>query len=112
VIILLSHLGWEQELALVRSVPDVDVIIGGNYSRLRLEEAQRIGETGPIVVNAGYLGKWLGVLELVVDREGRIVSFTARRVLFDESIPADPVMQTWLEASLWAEGGRCPRSGG
>lgn len=65
-IVVLSHLGVEEDTALARAVPGIDVIVGG-HSHTPLFKPIRIGNT--YVVQAGSKGRWLGKLDLVYDME-------------------------------------------
>lgn len=72
-IVVLSHMGVADDERLARSAPGIDVIVGG-HSHTQLHEPLRFGQT--IYVQAGSSARFVGQLELVVDREGRIVSYT------------------------------------
>jgi 5'-nucleotidase/UDP-sugar diphosphatase len=60
-IVVLSQLGLEADLALAGAVEGIDVIVGGG-SRYVLTEAQAVKST--TVVQAGYDGEWVGRLDL------------------------------------------------
>jgi 2',3'-cyclic-nucleotide 2'-phosphodiesterase (5'-nucleotidase family) len=61
VVIAVSHCGIGEDRALARAVPGIDVIVGG-HSHSRLEEP--VIEGGTVIVQAGSLLRYLGVLEL------------------------------------------------
>lgn len=56
-IIVMSHLGIKLDEELAKSVPDIDLIIGGHTHHL-LEEPLRIGTT--MITAAGKFGRYLG----------------------------------------------------
>ncbi len=64
-IVLLSHMGVEEDTAIARRVPGINVIVGG-HSHTALFKPLRVGDTW--IVQAGAKGRWLGVLDLVVNR--------------------------------------------
>ena len=61
VIVVLSHSGVDEDRELARKIPGIDIIIGG-HSHTALFEP--ILEGTAIIVQAGYLGMYLGQLEL------------------------------------------------
>ncbi len=69
VVIVLSHLGFSEDLKLASQVEGIDVIVGG-HSHTRLENPRIVGST--IIVQAWEHGKTLGVLDLKVC-DGRVV---------------------------------------
>lgn len=70
VLIVLSHLGLEQDKALAQAIPDIDVIVGGRSRRL-LRAPEIVGST--VIVQAGYDGEWLGKLSVTVTDDGQLV---------------------------------------
>ena len=73
-VILLSHLGFAEDMRLGSSVPGIDVIVGG-HSHTALADPVQTERT--IVVQAGARGLYLGVLELIVDEKtGKLESAT------------------------------------
>jgi 5'-nucleotidase/UDP-sugar diphosphatase len=65
-LIVLSHVGHEEEKDLARDVPGVDIIIGG-HSHTKVLPPIKIGET--YVAQAGYYGAYVGKIEVTVDTE-------------------------------------------
>ena len=72
IVILLSHVGHEEELALAREVDGIDVIVGG-HSHTLLEEPAWSGRT--IVTQAHYGLRQLGWLYLRVDTRDKRMYF-------------------------------------
>jgi 5'-nucleotidase/UDP-sugar diphosphatase len=66
-IVLISHLGFDQDTMLALRRRDIDVIVGG-HTHLALFEPVRKNHT--IIVQAGSRGQFLGKLDLTVDLEG------------------------------------------
>ncbi len=69
VFLALSHLGFEDDVKLARSMPELDAIIGG-HSHTRVDPAEMVD--GVLVAQAGSDLSWLGRVELLV-RGGRVV---------------------------------------
>lgn len=88
-IIVLSHLGYPQDIMLARSLPGVDVIVGGHTHTLlgRFEHLglEPVGDyptvvTGPggenvLIVTAWRYGAMLGNLTVEFDPDGRVVNW-------------------------------------
>lgn len=64
-IVVLARMGSVEAASLARSVPGIDVIVGGN-ERYVVTEPQTTGDT--LYVQSGHDGEWLGRLDLA--REG------------------------------------------
>jgi 2',3'-cyclic-nucleotide 2'-phosphodiesterase (5'-nucleotidase family) len=56
-IVILSHMGLEGDRALARTIPEVQLIIGG-HSHQVLQEGARVGQT--VIAQAGAYGEYLG----------------------------------------------------
>lgn len=99
VVVLLSHLGSDYDVAIAAQVPGIDVIVGG-HTHAPTPEAQRIpnpsgGET--IYVRAGANYTAVGKLRLLVD--GRLVTLLGfERVLLDRNVAQDVEVQAEVEA--------------
>ena len=93
VVVLLSHNGRDLDLKLAGRVKGLDAILGG-HTHDALPQPARVG--GTLVTNAGCNGKFLGVLDLQVGRQG--VSDLRYRLLpiFSNLIPPDAEMQTYI----------------
>ena len=86
-VVVLSHIGLEEDRALAAEVDGIDLIVGG-HSHTYVDEAERIGETW--VVQAGEYARVLGVLKLQV-ADGDITSFSSELVQLDASTaPGEP----------------------
>ena len=96
-IILLTHLGLDEDRRLAAAVEGIDVIVGG-HSHTVVTDPVTVGRTR--IVQAGSHGLYLGVLDLTVDEKtGRIEAATEKGELkavfagpddpFDERIARD-----------------------
>jgi 2',3'-cyclic-nucleotide 2'-phosphodiesterase (5'-nucleotidase family) len=91
-VIVLSHTGFDQDTSLAARHNDIDVIVGG-HTHLPLFQPFR--KNRAIIVQAGSWGRWLGVLDLVVDLAGDSVrSHTGELVETRAGVyPADSIAQ-------------------
>jgi 2',3'-cyclic-nucleotide 2'-phosphodiesterase (5'-nucleotidase family) len=97
-IVAVTHEETDEDLALVRAVPEIDVIVGGHTPgfdglipaggdrpvRGRVEPVAR----GPIFVKSHQQARTLGRLDLVIDKTIR--SAEAENILIDANLPEEP----------------------
>lgn len=65
IVVVLSHLGLDADKSLAKAVPGIDIIVGG-HSHTVVDDLVQVGGTS--IVQAGYWGMYLGVLDVTVDR--------------------------------------------
>lgn len=95
-IILLSHVGYDEDLRLAAELTGVDVIVGG-HSHTLLSDTEE-GAAGPYptmvgavpVVTARAYGKYLGELVLTFDDAGAVTAADGEPILLDASVAEDP----------------------
>jgi len=63
IVVALTHLDFEQDRALARMVPEIDLILGGHD-----HDPIAIKESGALVLKAGQDAEWLGEVDILVDR--------------------------------------------
>lgn len=97
-VVAVCHEGAKECADWSRAAPDVDVFVSG-HSHEALEPPRVVPETGAIVVQAGSYARWVGRLELEVDREtGKVVSHTGRLVPMKHTeIAPDAEMLAWVK---------------
>lgn len=101
-VVVLSHLGYDDDCSLARQVPEVDVIVGG-HQHIALQTPHLIGHDGRlpdslltgdnsknrlpgvVIVQAGSKGHYLGVLNLAVD-DGDVISASGKLLANDGSL--------------------------
>lgn len=102
-IIVLSHLGYLQDIALAENLVGAQVIVGGHSHSLLGDFAfDELSPVGPyptvvenpegeevLVVQAWEWGKVLGVLRLEFSPEGRLLSYEGAPILVTEPLPED-----------------------
>jgi 2',3'-cyclic-nucleotide 2'-phosphodiesterase (5'-nucleotidase family) len=78
-IIVLSHLGLDEDRLLAEKIPGIHVIVGG-HSHTAVTTPVTVGKT--LIVQAGSYGSEVGILNLWIDREtGRVLRYTKKGVL-------------------------------
>jgi sulfur-oxidizing protein SoxB len=92
-VILLSHNGMDVDLKLAGRVTGIDVILGGHtHDAVPQPMAVKNGGGFTLVTNAGSNGKFLGVLDLALDK-GKVSDFRYRLLpVYSELLKPDPAM--------------------
>jgi sulfur-oxidizing protein SoxB len=105
-LVLLSHMGYAQDVAVLRQIEGVDVVVGAHTHDILLQPA-RVGKT--LVTQAGSHGKFLGVLDLEV-RDRRIESFHHRLIpVLAERIEPDREISRLIETAYQPHQARLER---
>lgn len=88
-VLLLSHLGFDSDMELVRAGIGVDLVIGGHSHSVL---AEPVWQEGVPIAQAGGLGEYVGVLEATVDVEtGRVSACRGRLIPVDTTrVQPDP----------------------
>jgi len=97
-LIVLSHVGLEADMALAEAVDGIDIIVGGRSRRL-MQMPERVNDT--LIVQQGYAGEWIGRLTVSYDADWQIVSATEDLVDLDPSFEDDPELKAMRDA--WAQ---------
>ena len=95
-IIVLSHLGYPQELKLAKEVDGIDVLLSG-HTHNRIYDAVVVNNA--IVMQSGCHGSFVGRLDLQV-KDDRIHSFRHKLINVDESITPDPNVDSIVNKAL------------
>lgn len=98
-IVLVSHMGLEEDKDMARQFKDVDLILGG-HNHIALDPPlvvvnEETGREVPIV-HSGAFAKFVGRLDVVV-QDGEILSHDYRLFAVDKTIPKDPEVEEILE---------------
>lgn len=95
-IVLISHLGFAQDMKLLSEVHGIDVCLSG-HTHNRLYKPVLNGKT--IVIQSGCHGSFLGRLDLeIVD--GQIVDFQHRLIEVETAIQPDPEVDELIRQAL------------
>ncbi|MFO7670187.1 MAG: bifunctional metallophosphatase/5'-nucleotidase [Bacteroidales bacterium] len=95
-IVLISHLGFAQDMKLLSEVKGVDICLSG-HTHNRLYKPVLSGNT--IVIQSGCQGSFLGHLELVVDG-GQVVDYRHRLIEVEANIQPDPIVAELVKQAL------------
>lgn len=112
-IIVLSHVGYREELDMAKRLRGVDVVVGGHSHTLlgKISDPNFPSSSGDyptvvknasadtaLVVQAWQWGILLGKLEVTFDDEGKIVRWSGSPIPVVETIVPDPVMESVMLA--------------
>ncbi len=90
-VVLLSHLGHDEDVKLAEKVKGIDLIVGA-HSHTVMKDAEKVGDT--IIVQAGGEGKYVGDLNLVFDPVSKkIVTYKENLIPVTAKIKPDPEVQ-------------------
>ena len=92
-IVVLSHLGFPQDVELAKTIRGIDVVASG-HTHNRLDHPTRVGET--LIIQSGCHGSFVGELHLTIDG-GRIAGARHHLVPVDAAIAPHPEMETLVE---------------
>lgn len=95
-IVLISHLGFAQDMKLVSEVQGIDVCLSG-HTHNRIYKPVFSGKT--IVIQSGCHGSFLGRLDLEVDG-GQIVDYHHELIEVEATIEPDPVVAELVKQAL------------
>jgi 2',3'-cyclic-nucleotide 2'-phosphodiesterase (5'-nucleotidase family) len=94
-IVLLSHLGSKQDIALAEQIEGLDVIIGA-HDHVELDPPLVVNHT--IIAQAGDYGRFLGRLDLNLDSHtGKVVRYRGKLIPVTEELPIDPAARQAFE---------------
>ncbi|OHD71282.1 MAG: hypothetical protein A2177_07015 [Spirochaetes bacterium RBG_13_68_11] len=95
-LVVLSHVGYEQDLEMARDVPGIDLIVGGHTHTL-VPEPVVVGST--LVVQDGRFAEQVGILDLTIT-DGTIESHRYLLKGLDPTVPEDPAVDAALRRWL------------
>lgn len=95
-IVVLSHLGFPQEIKLAEEVEGIDILLSG-HTHNRIEEAAKINDT--LIIQSGCHGSFLGRLDLIIE-DKKVIDYKHELILLDESISEDVEMKELVEANM------------
>jgi S-sulfosulfanyl-L-cysteine sulfohydrolase len=95
-IIVLSHLGFPQDVKLAQDIKGIDVILS-SHTHNRLYAAKQVRDT--IIIQSGSHGSFLGRLDLEVEDQ-RILNYRHALLVVDEAISPDKDVQSLIDNAL------------
>ncbi len=98
-VVVLSHLGFPQDVKLAREVGGIDILVSG-HTHNRMKET--IVVNGAIVFQSGCHGSFIGRLDVTVE-DGRISDHRHRLVPIDEHVPENRAVRSMVDEALAGE---------
>lgn len=95
-VLVLSHLGFPQEVKLAKEVAGIDVLLSA-HTHNRIYHPVIIN--GAIIIQSGCHGSFLGHLDLTVENK-KVVDFKHRLVVLDDNIKEDKQMKSMIDRSM------------
>ncbi|HSJ54224.1 MAG TPA: metallophosphoesterase, partial [Anaerolineae bacterium] len=95
-VVVLSHLGYPQDLKLAAQVSGIDVLLSA-HTHNRVRRPARVGQA--LVIQSGSHGSFLGRLDLEVDGH-RVVDFRHELRVVGREIDPDPRVQALVDQTL------------
>lgn len=92
-VVVISHLGFPQEVKLAGEVDGIDVLLSG-HTHNRLFEPAVVNDT--VIIQSGCHGSFLGRLDLTVENR-RVKHFNHRLIVVGEEIRPDPGVEEMVE---------------
>lgn len=93
IVLVLSHLGYPQDIKLAKEVDGIDILLSA-HTHNRIYEASKIN--GALVFQSGCHGSFIGHMDLVVE-DKKIVDYRHKLVLLDEDIKEDEKMKSKID---------------
>ena len=96
-IVVLSHLGFPQDIKLASEVGGIDVLVSG-HTHNRLYEPVQVGCTW--IIQSGCHGSFVGRLDLEIGEKGNVESAVHQLISVDTGVPAQAHMQELVEEAV------------
>ncbi|MFX0043977.1 MAG: bifunctional metallophosphatase/5'-nucleotidase, partial [Candidatus Hodarchaeota archaeon] len=88
-LIVISHLGLDNDKELAKKVPNINIIIGGHSHSVLNECAV---ENNTIICQAGFLGEYVGELIIDYDYKDKFIKNFKNRLILTKDYPEDPIV--------------------
>ena len=95
-VVILSHLGFPQDVKLAKEIDGIDVIVSG-HTHNRMENA--IVVNGAIIFQSGCHGSFIGRLDVIFEQD-RIVSHHHSLIAVDDSIEQDESVERLVQQAI------------
>lgn len=95
-IVVLSHLGFPQDVKLAAEVDGIDVLVSG-HTHNRMEKP--VIQNGAIIFQSGCHGSFIGRLDIDVENKA-VVAHRHELIAIDERFPPDDAMRQKVEAAM------------
>lgn len=95
-VVMLSHLGFPQDVQMLKDVRGIDVCISGHtHNRLRAPEVVE----GAYIIQSGSQGSFLGRIDLTLE-EGKITALSHELLDVREDVPEDGEMKALIDRTM------------
>jgi len=95
-VVVISHLGFPQEMKLASEVDGIDVLLSG-HTHNRLETPVIVNQT--IIIQSGCHGSFIGRLDLEI-KEGQVTDYKHQLIPVDEKINPNKAMKAKVNSVL------------
>lgn len=95
-VLLLSHLGYPQELKLAAEVDGIDILLSA-HTHNRIYEPVKVNDT--IIFQSGCHGSFLGHLDITIE-DKKVLDYKHKLVVLDEGIKKDKIMKEKIDKIL------------
>lgn len=96
IVLVMSHLGYPQEIKLAREVDGIDILLSA-HTHNRIYEPAEVNDT--IIFQSGCHGSFIGHIDLTVE-DKKIVDYKHRLVVLDEKVKEDEMMKEKVDAIM------------
>ncbi len=106
IIIVLSHIGYEEDQKLAQTVPGIHMIVGGHSHTILSSDPDNKEATGTyptvvinpeqkpvLIVTAGVFGRYIGRLDVEFDEENTPIAWNGNALFVHSSIKPDPAIE-------------------
>lgn len=97
IVIVLSHLGYPQELKMLSRVDGIDVFLSG-HTHNRIRRARLVNDA--VIIQSGCHGSFLGRIDLHVSSGGEVKDFEHRLIHVDNTIQEDQEVYDLVESGV------------
>ena len=95
VVVVLTHIGLDEDVAIAREDPNVDVVVGGHLhvalDPIKIIDSESVPGKRVPVSHAGAFAKFVQRVDLIVEN-GRVIAHENTLIPIDATIPEDPGM--------------------
>lgn len=98
-VVVLSHVGFPQDVKLAREVDGIDVLVSG-HTHNRTERAVEVN--GAVIFQSGCHGSFIGRLDLTLGRDG-VESYRHRLIPVSDDLPEDEELSGMVRSAHEAE---------
>jgi 2',3'-cyclic-nucleotide 2'-phosphodiesterase (5'-nucleotidase family) len=95
-VVVISHLGYAQEVKLAREVDGIDVLLSG-HTHNRVYQPTIVNDT--VIIQSGCHGSFIGLLDLTIENK-KVVDVGHQLIEVAESIEPDQEVQELIDATL------------